>query len=71
MTTMQEYLSSSNQSAEENKVKNIFAEHNDIFRQYANMNIPKEVLKKMIKDLQDYHAQIVAYSDPSSVQTSA
>ena len=68
---MQEYLSATNQSAEENNVKNIFAEHKDIFRQYANLNIPKEVLKKMIKDLQDYHAQVVGYTDHSSIQTSA
>lgn len=68
---MQEYLSQGQQgAANPANLKNIFAEHKNIFNQYANLNIPKHLLKQMIKELQEYHSQIISFENNHPVQPS-
>lgn len=68
---MQEYLSPGHKLADYVNLKNIFSEHKDIFKQYADLNVPKHVLKKMIKELQDYHSKADSYAENQTVQTTS
>lgn len=65
---MQEYTFNGQSGSDDANLKNIFAAHKTIFTQYTNLNIPKELLKKMIKELQDYHSQLISYDGAPPIQ---
>ena len=41
-----------------NSLKEIFNSHKVIFKTYTDVRVPKQILKDMMKDLQEYYNQV-------------